>query len=65
MNSIPLAVLNRALLTLDKTYERLSNPYAADPYVDVVKSRSELGYYVNKIMDNTSTQISLIDGVPV
>ena len=56
--NIPLAVLNRALMALDKSYERLNNPAAADPYLDVVRAKSELGYYVNKIMDQTPVQAS-------
>jgi hypothetical protein len=56
--NIPLAVLNRALQALDKSYERLNNPTAADPYLDVVRAKSELRYYVNKIMDQTPVQAS-------
>jgi hypothetical protein len=56
--NIPLAVLNRALMALDKSYERLNDPTAADPYLDVVRAKSELGYYVNKIMDQTPVQAS-------
>lgn len=58
MTTVPLAVLNRALHALDKSYERLNNAAAADPYLDVVKARSELGYYVNKIMEQTPVQAS-------
>jgi hypothetical protein len=56
--NIPLAVLNRALQALDKSYERLNNPTAADPYLDVVRAKSELRYYVDKIMDQTPVQAS-------
>ncbi len=56
--NIPLAVLNRALLALDKSYERLNDPASPDPYLDVVRAKSELGYYVNKIMENTPTHVS-------
>ena len=54
--NIPLAVLNRALMALDKSYERLNNPASPDPYLDVVRAKSELRYYVNKIMENTPVQ---------
>ena len=70
MTTVPLAVLNRALQALDKSYERLNDPAAADPYLDVVRAKSELGYYVNKIMEQTQTHVSevpkfITDGVPV
>jgi hypothetical protein len=57
MTTVPIAVLNRALQALDKSYERLHNAASPDPYLDVVKARSELGYYVNKIMENTPAHV--------
>jgi len=56
--NIPLAVLNRALLALDKSHAHLTNPASPDPYMDVLRARSELGYYVNKILENTPVQAS-------
>ena len=58
MTTVPIAVLNRALQALDKSYERLHNAASPDPYLDVVKARSELGYYVHKLMENTPAHVS-------
>ena len=57
--NIPLAVLNRALRALEKSHNHLINPQKnPDPFMDVLRAKSELGYYVNKILENTPVQAS-------
>lgn len=51
MNTVPLAVLVRAMKALDEARARLNNPTHPDPYMDVMRARSELGYYVNKLLE--------------
>lgn len=52
-STVPLAVLVRALKALEGCHARLNNPNAPDPYLDVLTSKSELGYYVKKLLEDT------------
>ena len=51
MNSVPLGVLVRALQALNAANERLLNSKSPDPFMAIMKARSELGYYVNKLLE--------------
>lgn len=52
MNAVPVGVLVRALQALNAANEHLLNPSKfQDPYMAVMKARSELGYYVNKLLE--------------
>ena len=48
--AVPMAVLVRALAALQAANEGLNNPAAPDPYMLVLKSKIELGHYVEKML---------------
>ena len=57
MRAVPMSVLVRALAALNEVHERELNRQAKDPFMAVLRARSELGYYVDKMLEETKVEV--------
>ena len=57
MNAIPLGVLVRALDALKAAKARLDNGSGPDPYIEILKAKSELAWYVNRALDQVEIEV--------
>ena len=58
MKTVPLSVLMEALAALEKTHNYFNDsPVDGQPYIEVLRAKSELGWYISKITEQTKVGV--------